>query len=237
MTASKTQAKPMHVVFIFDRSGSMSGHEQDVIGGFNTYVEELKKEAGDVGVTYVRFDTEVERVWIDLELADVPFMTPANYQPRGGTALYDAVGQTIAALKDKPGHTFVIITHTDGEENSSHEWTQEKVKALVTERTALGNWTFLFFGQGFDKWHAEVGSQGMAMAGGNTVAYNHGAGKIMMATAGRVSNVMRGANLSGTQTYNVAMDAALAGASDVEIEQILKGEKADELFDNSSAEG
>lgn len=223
-------AQPMHVVFIFDRSGSMNGHEEDVIGGFNTYIDGLRKEVGEVGITYVRFDTEIERVWIDVPLGETPTMTHEHYQPRGGTALLDAVGMTVQALKDNPEHAFVVITHTDGCENSSHEFTQEQIKNLIAERTVLGNWTFLFFGQGFDQWAAEAVSAGMAMPGGNTVAYAHGMGATTADSASRVSNVMRASRVASTAYYAAASAAAASGATDDQIEKILRGENADELF-------
>ncbi len=229
-SAAAVTAQPMHVVFIFDRSGSMAGHEQDVIGGFNTYVEGLRQQVGEVGVSYVMFDTTVYRVWIDVDLPQVPSMTSAHYQPRGGTALYDAVGQTVAALKDNPDHAFVVITHTDGEENSSHEWTADKLKALIAERTALGNWTFVFFGQAFEQWNAERTSGGMAMAAGNTMSYAHGAGAATADSASRTANVMRAANINSTQFYAGASAAAASGASDEEIAEILRGKDSNALF-------
>ncbi len=82
-----------NIVMILDRSGSMSGRQADVIGGFNSFIASCRSAAlARCSVTYVRFDTEVERVFSE-KLDRVPELTEAMYQPRGSTALLDAVGQ------------------------------------------------------------------------------------------------------------------------------------------------
>ena len=138
----KTKKKANNItemVFILDRSGSMSGLESDTIGGFNSLIEKQKKEDGTCFVSTVLFSDKMQTVHDRVALKDIEKMTDKDYIPMGCTALYDAIGNTVAHItnihryireEDVPANTvFVIIT--DGYENASREYTHEKVKALV----------------------------------------------------------------------------------------------------------
>ena len=83
------------LVFILDRSGSMSGLETDTIGGFNSMITKQKKEAGEALVSTVLFDNESVVIHDRLPLEDVPPMTEKEYFTLGCTALLDAVGGAI----------------------------------------------------------------------------------------------------------------------------------------------
>jgi uncharacterized protein YegL len=216
----------MHVVFILDRSGSMSGKEADVIGGFNSYVDELRRNpAGPVGISYLRFDNVVELVWNDVPLADVPRMTPDDYAVRGNTALLDAVAMTVSSIKDVTEHRYVVIVHTDGMENASREWTVERVKTLIEERQARDNWTFAFFGEGVDAWSQ---AERYGYGAGQRAEYSAARAKDLYMANARVSNVMRSKTMRSSKkfadaTSQVMRDAAL---SDDEIERALKEDDA-----------
>lgn len=145
------------MVFILDRSGSMSGLESDTIGGFNGMLEKQKKEEGKAFVTTVLFDHETLTLHDRLPIEEVPAMTGKDYQVRGCTALLDAIGTTINHIKDVhhyireedvPDHTVFVIT-TDGMENASHEFTKKKVKELI-KSCEEKEWEFLFLGANMD---------------------------------------------------------------------------------------
>lgn len=163
------------ICLILDRSGSMSGREADVIGGVNTFIEEQKKLPDPASICFVRFDTGgVERFRPLTELAACPPLTKDDYVPRGGTPLLDAVGQTTVQLDEdwkteRPDRATVVIV-TDGQENSSVEYTKEKVKALITSREASGKWAFIYLGANVDAF-AEAGSMGINLA--NTAGYQN----------------------------------------------------------------
>jgi hypothetical protein len=215
-----------HVIFILDRSGSMSGKEADVIGGFNSYVDALRANpAGPAGISYVRFDDQLELVWNDLALADVPPMTDATYSVRGSTALLDAVGATVSAVRDEPTHRYIVITNTDGQENASREWTAGNVRSLIQEREARGNWTFAFFGQGIDAW-ADAGRYGY----GAGAAMSHAAADIrdVYASKARVSNVMRSRGIRSSREFAAASAAVMRDPemSDDAVERVLDGAEA-----------
>ncbi len=145
------------LIFILDRSGSMSGLEGDTIGGFNSMIERQKKEEGAAVVTTVLFDSERAMIHDRLPIGDVPRMTEREYFTQGCTALLDAVGSTIchignihkyARREDVPEKTLVVIT-TDGYENASREYNYDAVRRLIEEKKAAG-WEFLFLGANID---------------------------------------------------------------------------------------
>ena len=146
------------LVFILDRSGSMSGLESDTIGGFNSMIEEQKKEAGTAVVSTVLFDNESVVIHDRLPLEKVPRMTEKEYFTRGCTALLDAVGGAIhyignvhkyARKEDVPEKTLFIIT-TDGYENASKHYDYEKVRKMVERQKAKYGWDFLLLGANID---------------------------------------------------------------------------------------
>lgn len=217
-----------HVIFILDRSGSMSGKEADVIGGFNSYVDTLREDpGGQVGVSYLRFDHELELVWSDLPLGEVPRMTPATYSVRGNTALLDAVGMTVSSVRENAMHSYIVITHTDGEENASREWTADTVKALIEQHEARGNWTFAFFGEGIDAW-SQAGRYGYSS--GSAVAYSREDLRPAYLAKGRVSNVMRRQKMAATKEFAAATSAVMQDPdiSDEDVAKILRDGSAAE---------
>lgn len=145
------------VVFILDRSGSMSGLESDTIGGFNSMLEKQKKEKGDALVSAVLFDTSFERLYDRENIKTVKKMTAKDYSVGGCTALLDALGDSINHIAnihkelgdEAPEKTIFIIT-TDGLENSSTEYSHEAIKKLVSKMQKKNKWEFLFLGANID---------------------------------------------------------------------------------------
>ena len=130
------------LVFILDRSGSMSGLEADTIGGFNSMIEKQKKETGEAVVSLILFDNDMEVIYDRISLDKIKRLNKKQYYVRGCTALLDAVGSSIRHIKklrDKmaeeelPEKTVFIIT-TDGMENASREYTYSKVKKMIENR-------------------------------------------------------------------------------------------------------
>lgn len=145
------------LVFILDRSGSMSGLENDTIGGFNSVLEKQRGEEGECVVTTVLFDHYYELLHDRIDIRAVSPLTEKEYYVRGNTALLDAVGKTIEKIDTAQENTaedyraehviFVIIT--DGYENASREYTYPKIRALIKAREAKG-WQFMFLGANID---------------------------------------------------------------------------------------
>lgn len=154
----KTKNNITELVFILDRSGSMSGLEGDTIGGFNAMIQKQKKEDGEAYVSTILFDNVSEVLHDRIKLKDVPKMTGRDYTVRGCTALIDAIGGAIkhianihkyARPEDVPAHTMFIIT-TDGQENASHRFTSDEVKKMIERQKEKYGWEFLFIGANID---------------------------------------------------------------------------------------
>ena len=146
------------LVFILDRSGSMSGLESDTIGGFNAMIEKQKKQDGECYVSTVLFDDVSEVLHDRVSLTDIKPMTDREYTVRGCTALIDAIGGAIhhignvhkyARNEDVPEHTMFVIT-TDGMENASHKYSSDKVKKMIERQKEQYGWEFLFIGANID---------------------------------------------------------------------------------------
>ena len=146
------------MVFILDRSGSMSGLETDTIGGFNATIEKQKKLDGKAYVTTVLFDNVSETIHDRIPLEKISKITRNEYFVRGSTALLDAVGSTIKHIEnihkyirpeDVPEHTVFVIT-TDGYENASQKFDSKTVKNMVKEKTDKCGWEFIFLGANID---------------------------------------------------------------------------------------
>ena len=146
------------IVFILDRSGSMSGLEADTIGGFNSMIEKQRKADGEALVSTVLFDNMREVIHDRVNIHDIKPMTDRDYTVRGCTALLDAIGGAIhhignvhkyARPEDVPEHTLFIIT-TDGMENASRFYSSDRVKQMIERQKAKYGWEFLFLGANMD---------------------------------------------------------------------------------------
>lgn len=146
------------LVFILDRSGSMSGLESDTIGGYNALLEKQKKEPGEAVVTTVLFDDGYELLHDRINLRGVAPITEKEYYVRGSTALLDAIGKTITKIgnaqkqtaEEERAERVVVVITTDGMENASREYGWEQVQKLIEGQKSRYGWEFLFLGANID---------------------------------------------------------------------------------------
>lgn len=149
-----------HIVMIVDRSGSMTSVADGVIEGINGFIAEQKKIPGSCKLTLIQFDTidPCQILINNKELSEVPdnFLTKEVYVPRGGTPLLDVIGKAInntdgklALAETKPDRVIFVI-HTDGQENSSQQYTIDTIRGLIKARTDNDKWSFVFLGEGLD---------------------------------------------------------------------------------------
>ncbi|MEN0648134.1 vWA domain-containing protein [Caldifermentibacillus hisashii] len=144
------------IIFLLDRSGSMSGLEKDTIGGFNALIQK-QCQLGETILTTILFDDKYEILWNGVDAIKIK-LTEKEYFVRGTTALLDAIGKTILDVsfrlgnmkdEDKPDHLLFVIT-TDGMENASKEFSYEKVKEMIRNQQEKHGWEFMFLGANID---------------------------------------------------------------------------------------
>lgn len=153
----KPQNENLDLIFLIDRSGSMSGSESDTIGGFNSFVErELKKEL-PTRVTTILFDHGYDVLYTRKPIEDVNKLTEKEYFVRGSTALLDAIGRTINTLDKEIDNNVLFVIITDGYENSSREYTKAQIKNLIDNH----NWEFIYIGADIDS-YGEASSFGFS---------------------------------------------------------------------------
>jgi hypothetical protein len=150
-----TRSDLTDIIVVLDRSGSMAAIKSDTEGGFNAFIADQLKVPGEARVTLVQFDDQYELVYSAKDIMQVPEL---ELKPRGMTALLDALGRTIvqagerlAAMEEseRPGKVIFVVL-TDGLENSSKEWTREKVFGLITQQTEKYAWVFTYLGANQD---------------------------------------------------------------------------------------
>lgn len=170
---SKKNKLPTIISFILDRSGSMATIKKDVIGGFNEYINGLKKSKENKNLLFslTTFDSMgIETPYITEQILKVKPLSESNYIPRAGTPLYDTAVKTIESLAEKveKNQPVLVVIMTDGEENSSVEHDENCFKDLVEQLKSRGNWTFVFMGANQNAW-ANATKFGMDM--GNTMQW------------------------------------------------------------------
>jgi uncharacterized protein YegL len=143
-----------HIVAIIDRSGSMGGLENEVIGGFNKFVSDQKEAPGTATLSLIQFDNEYEVNYEFIDIQNVPDLNGDTYIPRGMTAMYDAIGKAITSTgkklsemneNDRPDKVIILI-QTDGMENASHEYNSQIIKNMIKEQEEKYSWSFVFLG-------------------------------------------------------------------------------------------
>lgn len=145
------------IVSILDRSGSMTDIKDEVIAGYNTFIEEQRAETGRARVTLVLFDNAIKTPYANADIASVEMLTSSVYYPGGSTALLDAVGRTIEGTRasieamhpDERPDDVVVLIMTDGLENASVEYDRRTVSRMIETRQGEG-WEFVFIGANID---------------------------------------------------------------------------------------
>ena len=157
------------ITLVVDRSGSMGSVRDDAEGGINAFIAEQVKEPGEALLTLVQFDTEYEFIHKRVPIKQVP---KYELQPRGMTALLDAVGRAIGETgerlarvpeADRPG-LVIFVVMTDGQENSSKEFAKAQIKEMIERQQNMYSWHFTFLGANQDAF-AEAGEMGIHAAG------------------------------------------------------------------------
>lgn len=149
--------KNTEIIFVIDKSGSMSHLAGDTIGGFNGFIESQKALDGKATLTTVLFDTSWKILHDGVDIHEVKAMTSSDYIAGGGTAMLDAIGEIINRVQDRhdelgierPEEVLFVIT-TDGEENSSRTFNKKQIEKMIKHQTNGHGWKFMFLGANMD---------------------------------------------------------------------------------------
>ena len=181
------------IAFLVDRSGSMQKVKTDAEGAIAAFIEAQRAVPGRCLVRLADFDDKYRDVYPMTPIADVP---PYTLEPRGTTALLDAIGRLVTGLgeelaamdeDDRPGKVIVVV-QTDGQENASQEWTQEGVNTLITQQREQFSWDFVFLGAGPD---AIQTAQSYGFLAGSSIGYTPSGAGTQSAVAAAASYVTR----------------------------------------------
>lgn len=205
------------LVFILDRSGSMHNLVNDTIGGFNSMIENQKKEPGEAYVTTVLFYDQYKLLHDHINLKDIQPITDREYYTRGMTALLDAIGKTINNIgsrlnetpeDERPDKVIFVIT-TDGYENSSREFTKSHVKEMIKHQQEKYSWTFMFLGANMDA-VSEASNLGINADFARTYTANEVGTESVYTSISNTIGVMRGVDFDvkckNSISYTTAMD-------------------------------
>lgn len=182
---------------VVDRSGSMSSCWSDVKGGYAEIVKTNKEASGKCTFTVAAFDTEYDLLEDFTDISEVKLELSVN--PRGGTALLDAVGKTIVSVGEKLAkideserpEKVLVVVQTDGYENASKEFTKDKIKELIDEQTNTYKWQFQFVGASLD---AVNDAQSWGISAANSSVYNTSNSNATFSTLGLKMKNMRAAD-------------------------------------------
>lgn len=222
-----------HIAIVLDRSGSMETLVKETISNYNHFIEEQKTVPGEATVTLVQFDHEYTPVYGMLPLKSVEPLTQSTYVPRGYTALWDAIGTTVNSLGQKlrampptqrPEKVIVVII-TDGLENSSREYSAERLREIISHQQQKYKWQFVFLGANQDA--VLKGSEiGIAMASSLSVG----------ATAAGLASSY-GALSRSTKNFRLDSAEAINFTQEDRIDQVNAGAAVDSSFAGGGGDG
>ncbi len=206
MNLSKTD-----ITVVLDRSGSMGGCRDKTISAFNEFVKGQKEGVGEACISLVQFDNAYEPNYTAVNVKTAPQLTRESYQPRGGTALLEAIGRTIIATGDRlraiPEHerpgTVIFVIQTDGMENaSSVEWSNNRrIQDMIAQQRDVYKWDFIFLGADID---AIASAATIGLSHTNALSYGKGNSEKTFAKMSDNTNNLRSAKFGG------AVDAVYA---------------------------
>lgn len=166
------------IAFVLDKSSSMNSVTDDTIGGFNKFLKEQREAPGEADLSLYQFGHLYEVSYETVPVKDVKELSYASYNPNGySTALLDAIGRTIVGLgqrlsslpeSERPDKVVVVI-QTDGHENSSREFTADRIKEMITHQEKEYSWEFIYLGATLD---AVSIATTMGFKGGSAAAYS-----------------------------------------------------------------
>ncbi len=201
------------IICILDRSGSMQNIKNDAIGGFNSFVDQQKKDNGEAKLSLYLFDDQYDIIYEGKDLKEVETLTEKVYFPRNSTALYDAIGRTINTIgarfaqtkeEERPDKVIFLII-TDGEENSSKEFKQEQIKDMIEHQKSVYSWQFIFVGANQD---SVLAAKNIGISSNNSMFFASTSASVNQTFGNLSKSVLRSRSYSGAD-YSATLDSAL----------------------------
>jgi hypothetical protein len=228
---------------VVDRSGSMSNCRNDMQGGLNTFLQEQAALPGQLDISLAQFDTEYELLYKPTRVVNGS-VDPYTLIPRGGTALYDAIGlfitqtgEYLAKLPEskRPGKVVIMVV-TDGGENSSKEYRgiegQRRIKEMIEHQQSVYSWQILFLGANID---ATTTGAGFGLARGQTLTYNTAhAGSTYSVASASIGNYRSGVTAGAAFTEEDRVTAMSGNKAEVKKDNKAESKKKDEWATSST---
>ncbi|MDB5388705.1 MAG: hypothetical protein JWM11_4351 [Planctomycetaceae bacterium] len=208
-----TRADLTDITLVLDRSGSMESVKAATIEAFNGFLNSQRKGVGSARMTLVQFDNEYEVVFAAQPLDQATELNNQTFQPRGATALLDAMGRTMIATgkrlsdmpeAERPG-TVLFVTLTDGEENASHEFDLTKINAMISEQRDKYAWQFVFLAANQDA-IATAAKMGIGAAQSLTMSATPAGVQSSLAALDRHTHAARARGVAGAACAPMAFD-------------------------------
>lgn len=213
----KEKLDPVRIIFVLDRSSSMSSMREEAISGFNTFLAGQQELPGKATFSLVFFDTDVVLVYDNADIKKIPTLDAFTYKPNGMTALYDAIGYTVDRYKGRKAEKTIMAVLTDGEENSSRRYNSFSVQQLLKDVQGEGEWEVLFLGANLDTTRF-ANNAGIKL--NNTTSYDYTKKGVFdgIVAANYAASAMRGATLS--------VGGSMMDASNLSMSQIYENVKS-----------
>ena len=213
---------PVHVSFLIDRSGSMQGLAEDVVGGFNAFLSTQKQETGDCTMTLVQFDSDnpFEVLHDATPIGQIPDLTRDQYQPRSMTPLLDALGDLVTSVDRRLAglgtpEDQILVVFSDGLENASTRWKRSSLFEAIEARKAAG-WSFSYLGANQDS-YLEAGGLGFDQA---NVQNYRGDGRGARAAMSSVDRAVRDYRRAGWQDKQRRKQDLYVGLKEAELDHL-----------------
>lgn len=199
---TQTEKKDLttEIVFIIDSSGSMSTIKKDTIGGFNEFIGEQKKLEGKANASLIFFNSSYLPAYYNKPLNEVEDLNENTFRPSGSTALLDSIGRTLNELMTKEGSEiapdkYLVVIITDGEENSSKEYSNDAIRKIIEDLRSKGNWEFVYLGANQDSFSV-AGAMGISVSNSMDFTADSENTKILYKKMSKMSASYRAASLS-----------------------------------------
>jgi len=145
-----------HISIVLDRSASMSIIKTSTINAFNKFLEDQKAVPGDATISLVQFNNAYAPTYENINIQSAEPLSDSNFLPNGNTALLDAIGKCInttgsflgSLSEDQRPEKVVFVVLTDGEENSSREFSSKQISEMIKHQREVYSWEFVFLAAG-----------------------------------------------------------------------------------------